>query len=339
MNGHDIITIGASAGGVEALAQLARGLPRDVPAALFVVHHFPPYGTSVMPNILSRAGPLPAAHAVDGEAIRPGRIYVAPPDHHLLVKPGHVRLGRGPRENGHRPAVDPLFRSAARAYGRRVIAVVLSGTLDDGTAGLVAVKRRGGIAVVQHPDDALYSGMPQSAIDNVAVDEILPLSEIAPALVRLAHEPVEEKGAEPVSDEMEIESDIAELDMAAFQHEERPGIPSGFACPECGGALWELSEEEMFRFRCRVGHAYSSDTLLAHQTDALEAALWTAARALEESKALAHRLKDRALKRGNPLMAERFEDRAREAEQRAALIRRLLLKGELVPTSAAEETS
>src|SRR5713226_145828 len=166
MPGHDIMVIGCSAGGVEALAALAAGLPADLPASLFVVLHFPAHSMSVLPGILSRRGPLPAAHVQDNEPIRPGCIYVAPPNHHLLVKRGHVQLVRGPRENGHRPAIDPLFRSAALAYGPRVVGVILSGTLDDGSDGLLVVTKRGGIAVVQDPKDALYPGMPRSAIEN-----------------------------------------------------------------------------------------------------------------------------------------------------------------------------
>jgi len=218
---HDIIAVGASAGGVEALSALARDLPGDLPASVFVVLHVPSQSTSVLPAILKRAGPLPARHPYDGERIEPGHIYVAPPDSHLLVKQGSVRLARGPRENGHRPAIDPLFRTAAVAYGPRVVGVVLSGTLDDGTAGLAAVKQRGGVAVVQSPEEALYSGMPLSAIENVAVDHILPLRDIPPVLARLSREPVREGGA--VFRDMEKEADIAELDLATLQNDRKPG--------------------------------------------------------------------------------------------------------------------
>src|SRR5690348_993054 len=167
MPGHDIVVIGASAGGGEALAQLVRDLPVDLPGALFIVLHVRTAGTRVLPAILQRAGTIPSAHAWCGEEIRHGRIYVAPPDFHMLVKPGYVRLVHGPTENSCRPAVDPLFRTAARSYGRRVIGVVLSGVLDDGTAGLISIKSRGGVAVVQDPEDALFNGMPISACENV----------------------------------------------------------------------------------------------------------------------------------------------------------------------------
>jgi two-component system chemotaxis response regulator CheB len=329
MPGHDIIAIGASAGGVEALTKLVKNLPSDLPAAVFVVLHVPSHGTSVLPQILNRAGSLKAAHARDGEAIEYGRIYVAPPNHHLLVKRGKIRLTRGPRENGHRPAVDPLFRTAARAYGRRSVGVVLSGSLDDGTAGLMAVKSRDGVAVVQDPEEALFSGMPSSAIENVAVDYILPLSDIGAILIKLAYDKVEEEEEKPVSPEMEIESDMAELELDALHKDDRPGNPAGFACPGCGGALWELNEGNLLRFRCRTGHAYSPKTLLAEQSESLEEALWVALRALEESSALGHRMAKRARDRNHTTSAARFEEQAQEALQRATLIRDVLMKGEL----------
>jgi two-component system, chemotaxis family, protein-glutamate methylesterase/glutaminase len=329
MPGHDIIVVGASAGGVEALSQLVRGLPPQIPAAIFVVLHISPFGTSVLPRILSRAGRLPAAHGRNGEPIQTGRIYVAPPDHHLLVQRGFVRLARGPRENSNRPAVDPLFRTAARAYGPRVVGVVLSGTLDDGTAGLIAIKRCGGVAVVQDPNEALFSGMPDSAIENGEVDHIVPLARMADLLDELAREPVEEAGEVSVPDDMEKEAAIEAFDLAAIEDGARPGTPSTLACPECGGTLWELHEGELTRFRCRVGHAFSPDSLLAEQSEALDTALWSAFRALEETASLADRLAGRAHDRKLLRVAARFEDQARDARERAALIREVLLKGQI----------
>ena len=179
MNKHDIVVIGASAGGVEALTKLVRTLPKHLSATLFVVLHMPADSPSLLPDIINHAGTLPASHPTDGEAITAGHIYIAPPDHHLLVESGYVRVIRGPRENRHRPAIDPLFRSAAQAYRQRVIGVILSGMLDDGTAGLLAIKRCGGIALVQSPEEALYSQMPQSALNNVPVDYCLPVRKMS----------------------------------------------------------------------------------------------------------------------------------------------------------------
>lgn len=185
MAAHDIVVVGFSAGGLEALVQVVSDLPADLPASLFVVHHFPASSISVLPRILHRAGPLPAAHAQQGEAIVQGRIYVAPPDRHLLIGLDTVLLSSGPRENRYRPAIDVLFRTAAKSYGPRVIALLLSGTLDDGTAGLGMVEQCGGVSVVQDPDDAVYSGMPSSALAHNKVDHVLPVGSIAPLLVRL----------------------------------------------------------------------------------------------------------------------------------------------------------
>ena len=329
MPGHDIIVIGASAGGVEALKELVRGLPAGIPAAIFVVLHVPSDSTSVLPSILKRAGQLPAYQPEDGEAIEPGRIYVAKPDCHLLIKRGYVRLVRGPKENSSRPAIDPLFRTAARYYSTRVIGVVLSGTLDDGTSGLLAIKSRGGIAVVQSPDDALYSGMPRSALENVKVDYCLPASDIASLLARLANEPVEWEEGGAMDEEMEKELDTAEFDLEAMKDNDRPGIPSRYTCPECHGVLFEIDEEGLLRFRCRVGHAYSAETLLSEQSEALEAALWAALRSLEENVALARRLARRMRERGNKRSAERFDNNADDLEERVGLIRKVLLTQEV----------
>jgi two-component system, chemotaxis family, protein-glutamate methylesterase/glutaminase len=326
MPSHGVVVIGASAGGLEALTKLVAGLPRDLSAALFVVVHVSPTATSSLPAILSRHGPLPARHPTDDEPIEAGTIYVAPPDHHLLVRPGRVRLARGPRENGHRPAVDPLFRSAALHYGPRVIGVVLSGNLDDGSAGLVAVKARGGVALVQEPSEASFPSMPRSAVDNVAVDACLPVAALADEIARRARAPVRQGG--PVSGDMRIETDMAEVDSAAYgDTSEHPGTPSVYGCPECGGVLWELQEGDLMRFRCRVGHAYSSDSLLAEQGEQLESALWAALRALDEERSLSERLAARARERRSGTVGH-FERRARDAATRGDLIRSVLNSGQ-----------
>jgi two-component system, chemotaxis family, protein-glutamate methylesterase/glutaminase len=333
MPNHDIIVVGASAGGVEALTYLVKNLPTNLNASIFVVLHVPSEGKSVLPAILNRAKRLPAHHAKDGEVIIPGHIYVAPPGYHLIVKPGYVNLVRGPKENSHRPAIDPTFRTAARAYDGRVIGVILTGVLDDGTAGLTAVKIRGGLAVVQDPDDAMYNGMPRSAIENVKeIDYVLPLWEIPSKLVNLVNTPVKHQ-SEQVSEIMEYESDIAELSVERLHSNGKPGNPSGFSCPDCGGSLWELQEGEMFRFRCRTGHAYSPESLLAKQSDALEEALWIAFRALEEKSSLAHRMSKRMQERNQNLSAKRLEQEAIDAEARAEVIRNVLLQN-----AGAEET-
>lgn len=336
MPGHDIIVIGASAGGVEALTHLVRDLPPELPAAIFIVLHIPAQSTSVMPQIINRAiarqhkgaSSLKASHPKDNEAIQNGRIYIAPPDHHLLVKDGYIRLARGPKENGHRPAVDPLFRTAATIYKQRVVGIVLSGTLDDGTAGLAAVKQCGGLAIVQDPDEALYSGMPRSAIENVEVDYILGVSAITRLLVELADKPVKQEGGIAVSNDMEVEADMAELEVGAMNNPIRPGQPSPYGCPDCGGVLWELGEGKLLRFRCRTGHAYSTGSLMASQSEALEEALWNALRALEEKAALATRLGTRARDRNQFFSATRFEEQAKIDHQRATLVRDLLLNSD-----------
>lgn len=336
MAGHDIIVVGASAGGVEALTTLVRDLPANLPAAVFIVLHIPAQSPSLLPSILSRASQLIAAHPEDGARIEHGRIYVAPPDHHLLLEEGRVRVVRGPKENRHRPAVDPLMRTAARAYGPRVVGVILTGSLDDGTAGLQAVKTRGGVAVAQDPDEALYPSMPRSAMENVAVDYCLPLAEIAPMLVRLASEPSADDASFPVPRGMDLESRIVGMEMDALQNEERPGTPSVFSCPECNGVLYEMHDGDLTRFRCRVGHAFSAETMLAEQAEELETALWMALNTLEESASLSRRMMQNSLERGHAMIAQRFEEKVREAEQRAQVIRQVLLKDPLVVAPSEE---
>jgi two-component system chemotaxis response regulator CheB len=251
MIGHDIVLIGCSAGGAEALTGIFARIPRDAPAALFVVQHVSAGAPSVLPRILGRAGELPAGHARDGEPIRHRHVYVAPPGRGVMV------LGRGPRENGHRPAVDPLFQTAAAAHGSRVVAVVLSGGLDDGTAGLIVVKQSRGVAVVQDPDDASTPEMPLSAIRSVEVDHVLPAREIAPLLVRLAGEAAQEDSITMAHATLPWDPALVgtpDLDRRAS------GPPSVFTCPECGGSLWEINDSGLRRFACHVGHVYSEES-------------------------------------------------------------------------------
>lgn len=327
MPGHDLIVLGASAGGVEALVELISQLPADLPAALAVVVHIPATNVSMLPHIFKRAGCLPAENPRDGEEIRHGRIYVAPPDRHLLIQNGVMRLGQGPRENGHRPAVDPLFRSAARAYGPRVVGAVLSGGLDDGTAGLLAIKREGGITIAQDPAEAIAPSMPRSAIENRAATHVLPVSDIAPLLVTLAHEPAPERGESPMAHEMDEETRIANFDFNALKTTAEKAPPSVFACPECGGTRFELYNGDLVRYRCRVGHAYSPDSLAAEQARSIDEALWTAFRALEERAGLGRRLADKMRERGFPGIAKRHDAQARDAEKHAQTIRQVLMQG------------
>ena len=329
---RDIVAIGASSGGLEALLEIVRRLPPDLPAAFFIVSHVPSQSRSYLPEILSRAGPLPATHAEDQEKIEPGRIYVAPPDFHLLLRKDHVRVVRGPRENNHRPAIDPLFRTAARAFGPRVIGIVLSGSLDDGTAGLFAIKGRGGIAIVQDPDDAMSPDMPRNALAAVPVDYCLPKHAIPLTIVELTERATPTDRGAIVAHEkndLEKETDLEALNGVDIDDGERPGTPSTYGCPDCGGTLWELHDEEWLRFRCRVGHAYSAAGLLRTQGESLESALWSAFRTLQENAALARRLAARARANKQEPVAEKFATKSRVAEEQATLIRNLLLSAQI----------
>jgi two-component system chemotaxis response regulator CheB len=325
MAGRDIVVVGASAGGIEGVVEIARRLPADFPGALFVVVHFPGSVTSTLPRILSRAGPLPARHAIDGEQVHPGMFYVAPPDSHLIILDGHLRLSRGPKENGSRPAIDPLFRSAARSYGSRVVGVVLSGNLKDGTAGLLAIKQRGGLAMVQSLETALYPSMPRSAMEHVEVDYALAPADMAECLTELALQPLDHLEVKSMPDAVESPGEPDEVAVA--DRHTQPGVPPTMSCPECHGVLWEVRDSELVRFRCRVGHAYTGEGLLAHQAENLEAALWTALRALEEHSALARRMAVRANNRGLARSASTFTEQAMDAEHHASVIRTVLHSG------------
>ena len=317
---RDIVVIGASAGGVQALDQLVERLPPELPAAVFVVLHLSAGGRSVLPSILGRMGPLPAAVPDEQQLPDRGHIYVAPPDRHLLLVGQEVRLTGGPRENGHRPAIDPLFRSAARTYGPRVIAVVLSGTLDDGAAGARMVRDRGGAVIVQHPDDALYSDMPRNTLDVAGADAVLPAAEIAEKICDLLDTPLPED-AQDVEEPEELEAnELMEAQLAVN------GTPTELACPDCGGALWEREDGDLVRFGCRVGHVYSPESLVAEHGKALEQALWAALRGLEERADLYRRMARRSQVAGRASIERRFHNRSESAERHATAIREAIAK-------------
>ncbi|WP_103340627.1 chemotaxis protein CheB [Amycolatopsis sp. CA-126428] len=315
---RDIVVVGASAGGVEALRAMAAQLPDDLPAAVLVALHMPAGGTSALPAILDRAGPLPAQVARHGEPLEHGRVYVAPPDHHLLVSDGAVALSHGPTENGHRPAINALFRSAAVARGAAVTGVLLSGMLDDGVAGLQALAGQGARVVVQDPRDALYPAMPEHALQVLSPDHVVAAAGIGEVLAKVTLELVEADSG-PAPEALRWENEIASArrfgeGMSAV------GRPSEFACPDCHGVLADI--DNGLRYRCRVGHAWTAEALVAAQGDAVEHALWTGMRALEEKASLCRRLAALARERGSDQIAERYDVQARETLEAADVLRR-----------------
>ncbi len=329
-----IVVIGASAGGVEALTRLVQGLPPDLDAAVCVVLHTPSDGVSNLPTILDRAGPLPAEHARDGEPLVAGQILVAPPDHHLTVAYGRARVARGPRENGNRPALDPLFRSAAVGYAADAIGVVLSGALDDGTAGLAAIKARGGTAVIQEPDDAIIPSMPLNALERVAVDHALPAAELGGLISKLVAARAAEGASVSTHSRSSTEPVPLEAQTSADMYVDPPGRPSHYSCPDCGGVLWHADSPVDADLRCRTGHAYSFHALEREQRDSVEAAMWTALRALEENALMARRLAEDARNGGRGRSADTFAKRRDDAEPQAAIIRRALSAADAALPSA-----
>jgi two-component system chemotaxis response regulator CheB len=323
VTGHDIIVIGASSGGIEALSQLMAQLPEDLPAAIFVVVHVSADFPSYLDQLLDGAGPLMARTAEDGEAIQHGRVYIAPPDNHLLVQQERVRLVHGPRENRSRPAIDPLLRSAAVTYTSRVVGVVLSGLLDDGTAGLLAVKRCGGVTVVQHPDDAICPDMPRSALTHVEVDYCLPIAELGALLNRLGRQEV--KSPPRVPEDVLLEVEAMEHIASDIGREDALGTLTPLICPECSGPLWVLHNDKLCRYRCRIGHAFTPRALLAEQDHALEQALWAAVHSMEERVTILLNLARDERTAGRQRLAKSYADRAAESQSHAQAIRQLLL--------------
>jgi two-component system, chemotaxis family, protein-glutamate methylesterase/glutaminase len=334
---RDIVVVGASAGGIDALSDIAKGLPSDLPAAVFVVVHIAPYSPGYLPEIISIRGALPAENARNGQRFANGVIYVAPPDHHLLLQADRTMLVvRGPKENHARPAVDPLFRSAALAFGPRVIGVVLSGGLDDGTAGLRGIKMCGGTTAVQDPVDALVGSMPSSALRTVSIDYCKPAHQLAALIVDLVRKPIPER---PFASEdrnmrrtLEAEAELAKGTTGICVAE--LGDPSIFTCPECHGTLLKLRGETM-RYRCHTGHAFTADSLLAQLGEVTDAAIWGSVRAIQESsmlmRHLAHHWRDT-----DSSVADEFLRKAKVAEARADLIREAAAQHEVMSESKVE---
>lgn len=325
---HDIVVIGASAGGLDAVRNVVRSLPSNLGTAVFIVIHTSPEGPGLLPDILGRLGTMPVTAAQDRERIVRGHIYVPPNDFHLLLSDGHVRLSHGPREHRFRPAVDPLFRSAAEHYGARVIGVVLSGSMADGTHGLMMIKSRGGMAIVQDPDEAGFPSMPRSAIGRVKVDYVLPSEQIGAVIteltmVRAAGPRSRAKSKDRKAASREASPERSGVDSLRSWALDTP--PSPFTCPDCGGTLWQLKEGKLLRYRCHVGHGFSADSLQATQENKLEETLWSALRAIEGSIALRRRLLDRGgaghLAAVTPGVTRDIGD----LEEHAASLRELLL--------------
>ena len=324
---HRIVVIGASAGGVAVLRTLVAGLPADLNAAVFIVLHMPPHTPSRLPEILAPNSGMPVWPAEDEQVIRPGQIYVAPPDHHLMLDRVRMRLTSGPKECRVRPAIDVLFRSAAAAYGPRAIGVVLTGMLDDGTAGLWAIKDRGGFAVVQKPDTAEHPSMPESAARYVAVDASVALEDMAAELVRLvAREAGSAQAPDTVPESMEVENQVARQGNALQAGVARLGQISPYTCPDCHGVLVQIREGRFLRFRCQTGHAFSMKTLLAEVNEVIDTGLWATLRAVEERVLLLKQFEELARAEGESAAAAEVEAQARQADAHVALLRSLVVR-------------
>lgn len=328
----DIVVIGASAGGMEALRELVSHLPADFKASVFVVWHTSPSVRSILPSVLDENGPLPAAFATDHEPIKPGRIYVAPPDHHMLLERGFVRVAKGPKENRFRPAIDPLFRSAAYVYGPRTIGVVLSGALDDGTAGLWTIKLRGGTTIVQSPDEALIPSMPLNALRAVDIDHNAPIANIAGLLARLTREEARPAPELPMDEHRKTETEIRIAEEAGTLQRKifEAGNLSPYTCPECHGVLTRIDEGRVVRFRCHTGHAYSANSLLSSVTESVEQLLFDALRAIDETVMLLNQLGKHFNDAGDKETAATFLKKAEEAKQRGQVIQQVAIDSELL---------
>ena len=346
-NGRDIIVIGGSAGGIGALKAILEGLSDDLPASVLSVTHLHPSHVSILPQLLGQCTRLRVVHPVDGETLQHGSIYLAPPDQHMVLDDGLIRLNGGPRENYSRPSINPLFRSAAHYYGSRVIGVILSGMLDDGTAGLIAVKMHGGIAIVQSPGEAEFSQMPESASKYIRVDYNLPVAEIGPLLGKLCREPSAKGGSEVVAADKNGKKSVNLDTVADERNRKKNGNPTGgksarkiredikgqersqhegqsfLVCPDCNGPMWEFRSGGLKQFQCRVGHKYSPETLIARHGEILERALWVTIRTLEERASLLQEMANQTPRTGADDGRRRLLEDAKRAGDNAEAVRKM----------------
>lgn len=328
MNARHVIVIGTSAGNPHSLKELVQTLPSDLNATILVARHLAPAAENLLPELLQRVCQLEVTQAVNGEQLKTGHLYVAPPDYHMLVGDGRIILANGPRENRSRPAIDPLFRSAALAFGTSVVGVLLTGELDDGTAGLWCVKNRGGVNVVQDPNEASSPSMPRSALKHVEVDHCLPVADIGSLLAQLTRSPVAAANESSVNVALEIENRIALGELEALHELDKIGKLTHFTCPECHSPLRELRDGTFIRFRCRSGHANSAENLMTEQAEIIERFLRAALDETEENEHLGQYLSEHARDEGDQRAAEFFLLRTAENERRAHLIHQALENSE-----------
>ncbi|PWT73085.1 MAG: chemotaxis protein CheB [Bacteroidetes bacterium] len=332
-----LIVMGASAGGFEALKTIVKDLPSDFETPILIVWHMSPDVRGILPQVFNNLGEIYAAHAYDKEELKPHRIYVAPPDYHMLLDDGKIRVSHGPKENRFRPAVDPLFRSAAYSYGKRVIGVILSGGMDDGVAGLWTIKHYGGTTVIQDPKEAEVPSMPQNASTQVKIDYSVPSFKITELLVKLSKRPITQTNDimkdEQTKKEIEIASEANTLEKNFLIF---PRL-TPFTCPECNGVLSRLQNDNIIRFRCHTGHAYSLDSLMAALNEKIEDNMYNAIRAIAESIILLNHMGDHYAEINQPKLAALYFKKAKEAENRSQLIRQAAFSHEQFSSESLKE--
>jgi two-component system chemotaxis response regulator CheB len=323
MANRDLLAIGKSAGGVEALLFLAEHFPRDFPAAILITIHLANHPSS-LDEILQRVGRLPVRFVKEGEPLQKGQIHLAPPDRHFLIINGRAVLGHGSRENNCRPAIDPMMRSVAAGCGHRAIGVLLTGTLNDGASGLWAIKQCGGITVVQDPSDAAFPDMPLNALSRLQPDHVVKLAALPKLLNSLVYQSA--GSPMPVPESIKFEMEIARGEPSTVEAMDRLGRRSPLACPDCHGVMWEIDEGNLVRYRCHVGHTYTAELMSMALDESLRRGLASALRALEERRALADRLERQAQRNGQPMLAASWARRAEEFQRELDVIRKALYR-------------